>query len=413
MLSFFGYIQFILFILLLLLALIISISFNASISFNTSISHQKIGGKLSHFRKEKHNNFLDKFEQNVISAKHLLETKFKNMYSEEEQKIILLVSKNKQPLPNLWNDLKYVFQYREDKNAKMAHNLFHLHLGQRKLFMTEMQCLTRYLPNVNNSCIIVYAGAAEGFHLPLLFKLFPNTVWHLYDPSPFCSELVKMSKDQKQVYLYNEYFTDDVAQLWKHKCDIFICDIRLSKELRNEFEEQVAKDMSVQDNWTRIISPKMGTSLKFRLPYISSTIKQHIVKYIKGQILWQIWPPKNSTECRLIIDSVNNNEFMEIDVVKYQNACSCHNMIDRVWKTYELPCNDLEQVPGYDRCFDCTAEAMVWLNYNKLKNAVVKSVPLHMQSLTNIVHQQLDNKKSLHGKSNVFLPSAMRMEKYI
>ena len=134
-----------------------------------------------------------------------------------------------------------------------------------------------------------------------------------------------------------------------------------------------------------------------------------------------MWPPKNSTECRLIIDAsdiasnniANNNitsNNMELDIVKYQNACAYHNIIDRAWVAYELPCKDVEHVEGYDRCFDCTCEAMSWIAYNKLKNVKKQSINKYMDELTKITHQPLKNKKSYHGFFANELP-AIRLSK--
>jgi hypothetical protein len=208
---------------------------------------------------------------------------------------------------------------------------------------------------------------------------------------------LNLETNNRKVYLYNEFFTDEVADKWRNKCDIFISDIRLSATTRETFESQVESDMRTQEKWTITINPTLGASLKFRPPYLDPSIKYFSYKYLRGQIMWQMWQPRNSTECRLIIDAVdirNANDrsehdqntdgcIMEFDVVKYQNSCAFHNIIDRAWKTYELPtysdgsvCSDLNKVIGYDRCFDCTCEAMCWLQYMELKNVKKKKTLL-------------------------------------
>ena len=385
---------------------------------------------------EKHPHGAKKYNMDVAnSAKTALTVLKKFQYSKEEQKIILHMVSKISKLPTIWNDLKNVMVYRGDKD-KLAHNYVYCHLGQRKLFMAELQLLSRFLPDVNNNAVIVYVGAAAGFHLPLLFKLFPNTIWHLYDPAPFCNKLVEMNsfqpqkaKHSRRVYLYNEFFTDDTANLWRNKCDLFISDIRLSANTRSTFEFQVESDMRMQEKWTLIINPKLGASLKFRPPYLDPNIKHFSYKYLRGQIMWQMWPPKNSTECRLIVDAIdihnnryehnryehNNSQFdynaMEFDVVKYQNACAYHNIIERAWVAYELPtfndhvCQELSNVVGYDRCFDCTCEAISWIQYRELKNAKKQELNKYFDELTHITHQPLLNKKSMHGHNQYDLPS--------
>lgn len=361
----------------------------------------------------KESKFSHNFKENLNMVNKLIENRFKNMYLLEEIKLIKSIS-GKVHFPSIWNELYNIMPYRENKE-NMAHNFVYCHLGQRKLFMAELELLNLFLKSVDEHMIILYAGAAAGYHLPLLFELFPNTIWHLYDPAPFCTPLLKLNAEKKRVFLYNEFFTDNTALQWKDKCDIFICDIRLTANDRNLFETQVEFDMRSQEKWTLIIKPKLCASLKFRPPYLDAGIKRHEYKYIRGKIMWQMWPPRNSTECRLIIDSndlIGSNPYMKIDVVKYQNACAYHNLIERAWVTYEIPngCDSVHLVNGYDRCFDCTCEAICWTHYKKLKNSKNLPINIYMDKLTKITHQTLRNKKSYHGYNQYDLP-AIRLNK--
>jgi hypothetical protein len=368
----------------------------------------------------KHNKYSLHLEKNLNMAMILISKKFKNLYSKQEIKLITNASHKINKIPSIWNDLKSVIEYRENKE-QLAHNFVYCHLGQRKLFMAELALLNNFFNDINVSAIILYAGAAAGYHLPLLLELFPNTVWHLYDPAPFCNALLKMNSESHQgnknrrIHIYNEFFTDHTALKWKDKCDIFICDIRLTANDRNLFETQVESDMRSQEKWTLIINPKLGASLKFRPPYLESSVRKYEYKYIRGKIMWQMWPPRNSTECRLIVDSIDltsSNPYMKIDVIKYQNACAYHNIIDRAWITYEIPngCESVHLVDGYDRCFDCTCEAICWSHYVRLKNAKKIAINIYIEKLTKITNQKLKNKKSYHGYNQYELP-AIRLSK--
>ena len=164
--------------------------------------------------------------------------------------------------------------------------------------------------------------------------------------------------------------------------------------------------MKKQDEWTRLICPKLGASLKFRLPYLSEKNNMNFYTYIRGKILWQMWPPQASTECRLVVDGKDIMDLdspngvdstMKIDVVKYQNACMEHNMIDRAWKTYKVPHPDCNKIKGYDRCFDCTCEAISWLAYMKMPNAKKMNLNDYFNNLTKICHQPLIGHKTKHG----------------
>ncbi len=87
---------------------------------------------------------------------------------------------------------------------KREHTSSVLHRGQRKLLMSEIGALIRLDPAKQYTA--VYAGAAPGIHIPLLSKLFPNLVFHLYDPAPF------RIKETERIKLFNACFTDETAQ---------------------------------------------------------------------------------------------------------------------------------------------------------------------------------------------------------
>jgi len=63
-----------------------------------------------------------------------------------------------------------------------------LHIGQFKLFLSEVQFLTEYLPKVAGAraldapIYVVYAGSAPGHHDGFLADMFKNITWVLIDP---------------------------------------------------------------------------------------------------------------------------------------------------------------------------------------------------------------------------------------
>lgn len=316
-------------------------------------------------------------------------------------------------------------KFHEDANGNMWNiGSFNLHHGQRKLFISELQCLNifceQHAAGVAAPLIVIYAGAAPGDHIPWLLKLFPQTVWHLYDPAPF------RIPETKRCRLYNEYFTDDVARSWESRADVFICDIRVPAGPRDlswsqEMEDQISRDMEAQRMWTRLMKPRSGAMLKFRPPYIDFAVKLRI-PYLRGRVLWQTWPARSSTEGRLI-STAKDIAIPDVpfDVEQYQNACADHNVM-RVWRTYDVPVDD---VAGYDRCFDCANEAVAWEAYRTLPHPAgmrVGSVTTYMNDLTNLVHQRLDCPtksgvgrttsipgRQLHGCISPHLPSGRRI----
>jgi hypothetical protein len=141
--------------------------------------------------------------------------------------------------------------------------------------------------------------------------------------------------------------------------------------------------------------------LKFRPKYINDEVNS-LDPYFQGKVMIQCWPPVASTESRLIVQDVDSE--IEYDAEEYQDWLYYHNYIMRSWATYIPPVKDLDRVPGYDRCFDCTNEAVSWVEYLskngvpfKFRNRTVSDL---MNQLTYLTKQKLltDKGKSVHGK---------------
>ena len=264
------------------------------------------------------------------------------------------------------------FEYRGGKAAdigrcKSVAKLTNLHHGQRKLFVSELQCLTHFCRDAAARLVVVYAGAAPGHHIPFFLRLFPGVEWHLYDPRAFDVPA------GPNVHLYNEYFTDAVAESWRGRADVFI------------------SDMKMQDDWTRLMRPRRGAMLKFRPPYLEAGAAASPL-YTHGRVLWQTWPSVSSTEGRLIVSAADAvAPRRPFDAARYQSACAVHNLAVRPWATYAPPAAGLEAVPGYDRCFDCTNEAAAWVAYCALAHRSADgSVADLMNRLTAATRQRLD-----------------------
>lgn len=61
-----------------------------------------------------------------------------------------------------------------------------LHIGQRKLFMNELQFLVDHIDTANGRGTVVYAGSAPSMHLPYLAGLYPRLKFVLVDPNEHC-----------------------------------------------------------------------------------------------------------------------------------------------------------------------------------------------------------------------------------
>ena len=283
-----------------------------------------------------------------------------------------------------------------------------IHWGQRKLLLSEIEFLTIcWNPTTVPNPLCVYAGAAPGTHIPILSMLFPSIVFHLYDPREFSI------KATDKITIYQEYFTDDVAQRYANRSDVFfICDIRTAcysdietkklssfgirkfdnrgnpignqqlirkahKEAQVENEDQIWVDMTMQQNWVMIMNPEEAF-LKFRLPYALDG-KDRIVQYLQGMVYWQAWAPQTSTETRLkpFRNASGVYEAKDWSILEYEEWCFYHNVVEREQTKYLNPLTNTTapiDPPELLNDYDSTAEAYILKLYYE-KFAVQDTYP--------------------------------------
>ena len=269
------------------------------------------------------------------------------------------------------------------------------HWGQKKLLLSEIQFFTRICKTLNIKSLkdfaVVYIGSAGGHHLPILYNLFPDLIWLLYDPAPFSKDVTKHPTKDKSVFIYNMYFTDDTLEHVRKNCQgrkiLFISDIRVETK-----EEDIIKDMRNQAFWgTELNSPFMLH--KFRLPYEEletipksnlqfklneklfinpnlKTTKYKNMLYLKGDIYLQIFPPPYSGELRLFVEQKNGKyEFAEYDYLDIENRLVYFNSYirpyfycfndDKICKEYKY----INYIPGYDTSVECLMEYKIVIDY--------------------------------------------------
>jgi hypothetical protein len=260
------------------------------------------------------------------------------------------------------------------------------HFGQRKLMLSEIQVLLQYYklhPKVDP--IVLYVGAAPGIHLMTLSKMFPKVKFILYDGALIYKALKShpqfvvhdkttsakgSSKDDSKKEENDGFFTtpkcEEIAKTIDSKRLVFISDIRLFQDDEMP-EKDVLRDMRLQETWVRILTPALSL-LKFRLPWNLPDVTE--LTYLKGDILYGIWPPSLSTESRLLVyqkDAIENNT--ETYVIKdYEDIQSYHNKyrrsfcqawIPKIFKKYITSVDNI-----YCSCYDCIAELMVLHEYS-------------------------------------------------
>ncbi|MDD4930601.1 MAG: hypothetical protein PHG66_00405 [Candidatus Colwellbacteria bacterium] len=232
----------------------------------------------------------------------------------------------------------WVPEEKEKRDKKLPKALYdmtykNIHWGQRKLHLSEVDFFMSYT-NRKEKYTIVYAGAANGQHIPLLLKLFPNLEFHLYDPAPFSP--VVLSNPALKINPYKDsvlpvgFFTDEVASNYTSTENLlFICDIRLAPSMKKSdpkyaalFEEKVDYDMTIQKDWVNIMKPKFSI-LKMRLPYHA----KEKYEYLDGDVRFQIWAPVASTETRLVVSRTDEGTFPIKRYVPevYERQCAYFN----------------------------------------------------------------------------------------
>lgn len=209
------------------------------------------------------------------------------------------------------------------------------HCGQLKLLISEIEFLTETVPQVkaNKDIVVVYAGAADGYHITFLMDLFPQvSEWHLWDPEPFASNVRRRSRDRRNnVFLYNELFTDQCAlRIGRDsvkKQVLFISDIRSDAY----DDEAISRDMRNQFNWAHDMCA-VFSMVKFRLPFPDSekkgTPNKNMFIYpVCNSIRLQVFAPVNSTETRAFFGYVGGNDIKltEYDINEYEERMAWFN----------------------------------------------------------------------------------------
>lgn len=272
-----------------------------------------------------------------------------------------------------------------------------MHMGQTKLALSEIETLTKFYiddmkPNniTWDDVLFVYAGAASYRHGYLIHKkLFPGMRIVLVDPNPFDESIynLKLSGIDIKIHTHEDgkegsgFFTDETAakikEFYKNsgmKRLIFMSDIRINPE-----EDDVIKDMELQQGWVSIMEPDLSV-LKFRLPWNKPTMS-----YLDGIVFIQQYPPRSSTESRLYILKSQCNSRKEYDCKKYESQFAYHNRASRLqYYTWANKYNTsvISKVSGMDHCYDCSACLRILEEYNDAFPEVYKgNILVFMQEL--------------------------------
>jgi cap2 methyltransferase len=286
-----------------------------------------------------------------------------------------------------------------------------IHLGQRKLMLSEIEFLTRF---GSAASVVVYAGAAPGLKSYLLSELFPSLKFVLVDPanfrvvvnsggrvftrrSPEHDEIEYIdeidteyiSRSRKKVFLFQSCFTDAEARKFASESGVlFVSDIRTnSRDTQFPGDGQILWNLSQQFNWVQIISP-VASMVKFRPPFYETSVSEltnslssqmaadfelskqfgidflsdfgnEVFRYLAGDVRLQCWEGKSSTETRLWLlpDS-------QIEIYDHKSHESKLHFYNSVYRTHTLHDNPItSRRLGVDRCNDCAKEMKILSDY--------------------------------------------------
>lgn len=211
-------------------------------------------------------------------------------------------------IPYKFSQLKNKLSY--DEAIKICGNK-KLHSGQLKLFYSELLFLT-YNYDKNDNQKVLYIGAAEGYHITMLSKLFPELHFDLWDKREFDVN------ESDKVKIYKRYFLNNDSKKYKNDNILLISDIRdldigKNKDDSNKMDKIVMDDMELQKQWCKLIKPKIAF-LKFRIPYDKSKFE-----YLTGTLFIQPYTTI-SAELRLMTNDYDTFKSYDSDEIDTKMA---------------------------------------------------------------------------------------------
>jgi cap2 methyltransferase len=250
-----------------------------------------------------------------------------------------------------------------------------LHFGQRKLLLSEIELLSSLIADQDATAassspltasaessevedkkirplLVVYAGAANGSHLPLLFDLFPAVRFVLIDPAPFCAAVQAISqlKGGPVLELISGYCTDELCLRLRRQYGqvhrlVLVSDIRSGvpeKMSNKENTEMICRDNAMQASWCVSLAAE-AAMLKFHPPYPAVTDKASrrydpaddtpaTVTYLDGTLLFGVWAPKSSSEVRLLVLGGGFTAQRSYNCLEFEEQLYHYNVSDRYAK---------------------------------------------------------------------------------
>ncbi len=244
-----------------------------------------------------------------------------------------------------------------------------IHLGQRKLFLSEVEFLTRVFKHRNDvKYTLLYVGAAPGIHIPFLSEMFPEVSFILYDPAEFAI------KPTEKIEIHRKMFTPELVNKYKEiKNLLFVSDIRTAPThlkkgqdaaYDREFEKEVTRNLGQQREWVEGLKP-IRSLLKFRLPFTEE--EDHVkTEYFDGILHFQAYAKTQSAETRLEVPQ--KLIYTKYDHTAYEQQMFFFNTEYRVqgFQHYDAK---------YGWTYDTIREFFIYVNYLKVRGKSVNEIP--------------------------------------
>jgi len=211
-----------------------------------------------------------------------------------------------------------------------------IHYGQRKCLISKVWFISKC--QGLSAKLIVYVGAAPGYHLELLIAMYPQYLIHAYDPR----EMMVQNKNLKH---FRKRFGDEDLARYAGVDILFISDIRSFEKgmCQVGWDNAIISDHQRQLCWMVALEPQ-ASLVKFRLSYRPGATKMFV-----GEALCQPWAGVSSTETRYMVTDLKS-PMVTYDHQSYQDFLAFHNRVVRP------ALHDGGVAPNHDRCYDCVAE---------------------------------------------------------
>lgn len=349
-------------------------------------------------------------------------------------------------------EICYITQSCKYKNLSYSYVKYTPYNGSLKILLNCMQTL-QYLPidatdqhqndTEKYTCLILRANPAV--HVNMLARIFKNVKFIAFDTIPIVLT-------EKNTLAVNELFADKHIEMYKNKIDVLFSDIHLHGFSNTKFEDPIYndyiyRDITLQQDWIKELSPKYVAAMRFRPPYYNeTTYNMNESKYPKPEdmkiippteIVYGAFSSRASNEALFIyLPDQYSKHYIYYNYLRHDAVCMLHNM-RRAWCTYKpgvsagdkfeyLP--ELIKIPEYDRCLDCTYFVNIVSRHIKKFNETNYSADEIIKQTTAIITQLSEgiknavvpegfnittlDKRSPHGMWRD-LPKVEAHEKYI